>query len=154
MCDIISQNINEVFSMHSTSKKETNHDSDYINILYDEWKFRLSQYWSLTSKTVLLSFILFFIPYMKDAWGANTLDLPNQIFPIVGIIFSIITCLLSTVEMKKINTIKASIKKYIITYSSNIDKPYAYDNIFNHNLPITICLGQIIIGIFVIISIS
>lgn len=46
-----------------------NHDLDYINILHDEWKFRISQYWSLTSKTVLLSFILFFIPYMKDAWA-------------------------------------------------------------------------------------
>lgn len=140
--------------MNNTSKNETNHDLDYINILHDEWKFRLSQYWSLTSKTVLLSFILFFIPYMKDAWGANTLDLPNQIFPVVGIIYSIITCLLSTIEMRKINNIKNSIKKYISIYSQQIDNPYNYNNVIHHNLPITICLGQIIIGIFVIISIS
>lgn len=138
----------------SKSGNEINHDLDYINILYDEWKFRLSQYWSLTTKTVLLSFILFFIPYMKDTWGANTLNLPNQIFPVVGIIFSIITCLLSTVEMKKINLIKTSIKKYILTHSKHIDRPYNYDNIFNHNLPIAICIAQVIIGIFVIISIS
>lgn len=131
-----------------------NHDLDYINILHDEWKFRISQYWSLTSKTVLLSFILFFIPYMKDAWGANTGNLPNQIFPVVGIIFSIVTCLLSTIEMKKINTIKNSIKKYILVHSQQIDNPYNYNNVIHHNLPIAICFSQIIIGFFVLISIS
>lgn len=136
------------------NNNQNNFDLEYINILHDEWKFRLSQYWSLTSKTVLLSFILFFIPYMKDAWGANTLNLPNQIFPIVGIIFSIITCLLSTIEMKKINTIKHSIKKYILIHSQQIDNPYNYNNIVHQNLPVTICCAQIIIGIFVLISVS
>lgn len=140
--------------MSNPSGNRINHDLDYINILHDEWKFRLSQYWSLTSKTILLSFILFFIPYMKDAWGANTLNLPNQIFPISGIIFSIMTCIISTIEMKKINLIKTSIKRYILTHSIQIDKPYDYDNIINHNLPIAICCAQVIIGVFVIISVS
>ena len=136
------------------NNNQNNFDLEYINILHDEWKFRLAQYWSLTSKTVLLSFILFFIPYMKDAWGANTLNLPNQIFPIVGIIFSIITCLIATIEMKKINTIKHSIKKYILIHSQQIDNPYNYNNIVHQNLPVTICCVQIIIGIFVLISVS
>ena len=56
--------------------------------------------------------------------------------------------------MKKINLIKATIKKYILTHSVQIDKPYDYDNIINHNLPIAICCAQVIIGIFVIISVS
>ena len=93
--------------MDSSIKRGADHNLDFINILFEEWKFRLSQYWSITSKTVFISFILFFIPYMKDAWGANTLNLPNQIFPVIGILFSIITCLLSTIEMNKINRIKA-----------------------------------------------
>ena len=136
------------------NNNQNNFDLEYINLLYDEWKFRLSQYWSLTTKTVLISFILFFIPYMKDAWGAKTLNLPNQIFTIVGIIFSIITCWLSTIEIKKINTIKHSIKKYILAHSRQIDNPYSYDNIVHQNLPVAICCAQIIIGIFVLINVS
>ena len=38
--------------MNNQSENRTNHDLDYIHILHDEWKFRLSQYWSLTSKTI------------------------------------------------------------------------------------------------------
>ena len=142
--------------MDSSIKRGADHNLDFINILFEEWKFRLSQYWSITSKTVFIRFILFFIPYMKDAWGANTLNLPNQIFPVIGILFSIITCLLSTIEMNKINRIKASIKMYISKHSEHIDTPYGkgYDNKIHHNLPIAICCAQIVTGLFVLLSIS
>ncbi len=56
--------------------------------------------------------------------------------------------------MKKINTIKHSIKKYILIHSQQIDNPYNYNNIVHQNLPVTICCVQIIIGIFVLISVS
>lgn len=140
--------------MNCSSENNTNHDLDYINILHDEWKFRLSQYWSLTSKTICLSFVLFFIPYMKDAWGVNMLNLSNQIFPIAGIIFSIIACLLSTIEMNKINIIKGSIKKYILIHAQQIDIPYNYSNPIHQHLPIVICCAQVIVGVFVIINVS
>ena len=46
------QKNSEDINMSNPSGNRINHDLDYINILHDEWKFRLSQYWSLTSKTV------------------------------------------------------------------------------------------------------
>lgn len=130
--------------------KQKKSEMELIHILYDEWKFRLSQYWSLTSKTTLISFILFFIPYMKDAWGTNIFGLPNRIFPIVAIIYSVATCYISTIEMNKINQIKNSLKKYILEQSENLlDAPYATQNFVHQHLPIYICIIQILIGIFV-----
>lgn len=139
--------------MNNKDKKDDN-DLELINILYDEWKFRLSQYWSLTYQTILLSFILFFAPYLKDAWGTNILNLPNFIFPIAGIIFSIATCFVGVIEMKKINTIKNSIKCYISTHLQNVQTPYNYNNPLHHNLPIYICCIQMIIGIFVLFTVT
>ena len=139
--------------MNNNNETKKGHDLELIHILHDEWKFRLSQYWAITSKTVLLSFILFFIPYMKDTWGVNIINLPNYTFPIVGIFFSIATCCLSSIEMYKINHIKKSIKQYIATYAQHIDNPYTYNHSIHHNLPLCICIVQILIGIFVLITV-
>lgn len=50
-----------------TKENCSNSSECMVLMLFDEWKFRLSQYWSITSKVIMLNFILFFIPYMKEA---------------------------------------------------------------------------------------
>lgn len=135
--------------MNNKTVDNKSNDIEILNVLYDEWKFRLSQYWSITSKTVILDFILFFIPYMKDAWGVNSLNFPNYIFPIAGIIFSIATCFISSIEMIKINRIKNSIKNYISNQTYNFENPYGNNNAMHQNIPILICCVQIIIGVIV-----
>lgn len=131
---------------------KSKHDMELINIMYDEWKFRLTQYWSVTSKTFMLILFLFFIPYLKDTWGINNINLPNYIFPIVGIFFSISDCILVHFEMMKINKIKDSINKYVGHNSKNFINPYK--GIVGHlNLHIFICAIQVIVGFIVLLTV-
>ena len=135
---------------------------DLIHILFEEWKFRLNQYWSITSKTVILNFILFFIPYMKGAWRINTLNLPIVVFPISGILFALATCVISTVEMIKINKIKDTIKTYILDNCHTLFTAYSFGKKDNksfflkshHYIPICIFIVQFLIGIIVYLSIK
>lgn len=141
-----------------TKENCSNSSECMVLMLFDEWKFRLSQYWSITSKVIMLNFILFFISYMKEAWHIVGINMPNVAFPIMAMFFATLNCCISSVEMKKINLIKETIKGYIRKNFDELSNAYKTINAGNvlvkshHHIPLCIWGLQMILGIIVIFS--
>lgn len=101
-----------------TTDSNTRSGNDFgevLKILHNEWKFRLSQYWSITIKMSIMFFVITLLPFMYSSWGADVslLHIPIYVFPILGAIFSAVVAFFSIKEMDKINVLKESIKNFI-----------------------------------------
>lgn len=131
---------------------------EMIKLLLDEWKNRISTYWSITIKIIILDLLIIFLPYIHRIWHLNLEEktLNTLLFsPMLGIVISIMVCYFSTIEMTEINRIKENIER-IIMYDPLFKDVYKKTKlyIFNDYLPIFICAIEIAFAIIVIILIK
>ena len=120
---------------------------EIIKLLHDEWKYRLSQLWSLIIKCTTFTFILIFIPLIYEKIGVDFTQtkIPLSLFPISGIALAIIVCVFSTIEMRKVNKIKKGIKT-TINEETCFDVHTKKSNPLSQNLPIIIFICQSLIA--------
>ncbi len=131
-------------------------DLEILKLLHDEWKYRLSNFWSLMIKTIIISFILIFMPLMYEYWGVNfvVIEVPLYILPLTGLIFSIVICFFTSIEIIKINSIKTSIRRSIMEISPGFKVAFTKRNILHQNIPIVICIFQVVLSTIMIILIA
>ncbi|MCL2403577.1 MAG: DUF2207 domain-containing protein [Coriobacteriia bacterium] len=103
-------------SYHSESANHKNSDDmEILKLQLSEWKFRLTQVWSLMTKFYLLNLIIMIVPIMQTAWRIEVGALENflWIFPLVSAVFAGVVGYFSSIEMGRINEIKTRIRQYI-----------------------------------------
>lgn len=127
-------------------------DREILKLLFDEWKFRLAQFWPLMAKFYLLSLILMLLPVMHSAWGANlgVLAIPAQVLPVLGIILSAIICGYAYIELKKADKIKAHLKVVITSHSSMFAGAFLEKDERHQKIPFVIFALQCLLAMLII----
>ena len=133
-----------------------NNDIEMTKLLLDEWKYRLSQFWSLTIKTVIISLILILLPLMYKQWGVDITTLNDAIWvlSLIGAVFSALVCPFTTIEIRKINLLKTYIRESVTKISPMFSGAFSKRNKAHQHLPIVICAIQVLLAIMVIIVVN
>jgi len=135
-----------------------NSDLEIFKLLFDQWKFRLTQYWSLMLKFYVVTLILTLLPLMHGTWGVqlNAFNIPMWILPVAGLMVSIAVFFLARVEMNRINSIKSCIDNTIKETSLLFDGALPSKSMLrraHQNLPIVFLIFQSMLAITIIVFI-
>lgn len=100
---------------YESAENSPEQDIEMLKLLYEEWQFRLSQLWSLMTKATILIIVLMLLPYLTERFGLDVeaINLPEFLFPLLALILSIVIGIISTIEIRKINKIKSTMKDNI-----------------------------------------
>jgi len=129
-------------------------DMKMLELLFDEWKFRLAEFWPLMTKFYLLSLILMILPVMYHTWAPGIdLIIPIRVFPIFAIVFSGIICAYAYNEMKKADLIKKWLRDTMNGKNSNLFKnAFPQKQEKHHRIPFVICGLQALVALIIFCS--
>lgn len=133
-------------------------DLEILKLLFDQWKFRLAQYWSLMLKFYFATSILMLLPLMHGTWGVqlDALGIPMWILPVFGLATSIAIYFLARVEINRINEIKSCINNTIKEASLRFNEALPSENKLrgaHQNFPFVFLCFQSVLAIIMIIFI-
>lgn len=104
---------------------------EIIKLYYDEWKDRYTRFWSGFTMYSIISYSIILIPFIPSIIGREEIeDIPYFIFPLLGILFSLITFFINISEsanLKRIHyTNRRLIKSLDPTFERNDWKNIGY----------------------------
>jgi len=124
---------------------------DVVALLYDEWKYRTTNFWRLSFKFNLLSLTVILLPILQEAIvNLEALNIIVYILPFVGIVASIIICWYTTWEKRVLVKIRNAILMRIGAdedLSGIFDSDKKYDR-----LPLVLCGAQCFLAITIFVS--
>lgn len=124
-------------------------DLEVQKLLFEEWKYRLNQLWSLMIKSTFSILALTFLPYL-NILKVSDLGIPHFVFPVTGLFVSILTGFFSTIEIYKINKIKDVLKRNIRDYARLFSDAATKSQMFHQNIPIALFSFLSLLAIFCI----
>ena len=125
---------------------------ELLNQLFEQWKFRLTQYWSLMIRFYLVILILTLLPLMHGTWGVNIDDffIPIWLFPLTSMALSFVVCFIGRIEMKRIIAIKKCYDNIIKNTTDIFNEALPNENSktrwTHQNFPIVFLVLQIILS--------
>ncbi len=149
-----------------SEEKEREHNVELLKIYLDEWKYRLDKFRNHLGQIVVLIFFTSSLPITVNIFGDIEIpNIPLAVFPITGILFSVVFLVYCLSEAARIATLDTQIKLII---RDNFSEKYAKTalvpimngklaKILNHRMaiwvPISLALIEVIIAVVMIILI-
>lgn len=129
-----------------------------LNHYQNEWIHRHSHYWKVLSSMYIANLIIICFPICCSYFGIEFIDLNinPKIFPIVGILYTIVCCSLLIFESNKLIHLRNCINthlKQIDNTSSSKNKHNLISEIINHInfiVAIILAIAMIVISIYFI----
>ena len=130
-------------------------DIEILKLLYTEWENRQGRLWNLIAKSAIAIFILLLFPAIADQFNfdISLLTVPLWIFPICGLLVSILSLIIGQKEMLRLVQIKDCIRENANLLSNyKFKKAYSNTNGFNKLIvPVLFCT-QILAAVVMLIS--
>lgn len=133
----------------STTKESCNSkpeidELETLKILHDEWKFRVTYFWKISIKFYFANLILTLLPLIHGIWDVDLIyfGIPLWIFPILGMLASLVITIVAGVE---INTIRDIDKQICLLVNETLKNKKPTNNWYLA-YPIIICSMQFVIS--------